>query len=156
MFKNKAGMATIGAVLLLAASVSKLAAQDASHPAHEGPSVSTSADQIKFGNTGIKTDKGELAAGPAYGNLQKGRHGTFLRMPAGFISPAHTHTEDYYAVVIKGVGSNHPPGAKAVPLPVGSYWFQRGEETHVTECLSKTECLFFLVQPGKFDYVPAN
>lgn len=156
MFRNQVGMATIAGVLLLAAASSKLAAQDAAHPVHEGPSVSTPADQIKFVNTGIKTEKGELLAGPAYGNLQKGRHGTFLRMPAGFISPAHTHTEDYYAVVIKGVGANHPPGATAVALPVGSYWFQTGEEPHVTECLSKTECLFFLVQPGKFDYAPAK
>ncbi|MGX9431390.1 MULTISPECIES: DUF4437 domain-containing protein [Bradyrhizobium] len=153
MFKKKVGMAAVAGVLLLAASASTLAAQDASRPAHEGPSVSTPADQIKFVNTGIKTDKGEL---PAYGNLQKGRHGTFLRMPAGFVSPAHTHTEDYYAVVIKGVGANRPPGANAVPLPVGSYWFQTGEEAHVTECLSKTECLFFLVQPGKFDFAPAK
>jgi hypothetical protein len=64
-------------------------------------------------------------------------------MPAGFVSPVHTHTEDYYAVVVEGVG----------PLPVGSYWFQRGEEAHVTQCLSETDCLFFIVQPGKFDYL---
>jgi hypothetical protein len=74
-------------------------------------------------------------------------------MPAGFSSAVHTHTEDYYAVVIKGIGANHAPGAKDVALPTGSYWFQKGEEAHVTKCLSKTDCLFFLVQPGKFDYV---
>jgi hypothetical protein len=95
----------------------------------------------------------ELKAGPVYGNLQTGKHGTFVKMPAGFSSAIHTHTEDYYAVVIKGVGTNHVPGDKDVALPVGSYWFQKGEEAHVTKCLSKTDCLFFLVQPGKFDYV---
>ncbi len=78
---------------------------------------------------------------------QNGRHGTFVRMPAGFKSPVHTHTEDYFAAVVEGVGSNHPVDAEAAPLPTGSYWFQRGEEAHVTECL------FFIVQPGKFDYV---
>jgi hypothetical protein len=155
MFKNKSVVAAV-AGLLLYVSASSVAAQDAARPVHEGPSVSTPADQIKFVNTGLKTDKGELLVGPAYGNLQKGRHGTFLRMPAGFISPAHTHTADYYAVVLKGVGANHPVGAKAVPLPVGSYWYQTGEEAHVTECLSKTECLFFLVQVGKFDFQPAK
>lgn len=35
---------------------------------------------------------------PAYGDLRSGRHGTFVRMPAGFKSPVHTHTEDYFAV----------------------------------------------------------
>lgn len=122
-------------------------------PAHEFPSVSTPAAQIGFGKTGIKTAAGELQAGPAYGNLQTGHHGTFIRMPAGFVSPVHTHTEDYYAVVVKGIGANDPVGAEPKPLGVGSYWFQRGEEPHVTRCLSKSGCLFFIVQPGKFDYV---
>jgi hypothetical protein len=121
--------------------------------AHEGPSVSIPAAEIGFIHTGVKTEKGELLAGPAYGDLQKGRHGTFVRMPAGFKSPVHTHTEDYFAVVVEGVGSNHAPEGQAVPLPTGSYWFQRGEEAHVTECLSEKDCLFFIVQPGKFDYV---
>lgn len=120
---------------------------------HEGPSVSIPASEISFIYTGVKTDKGELRAGPAYGDLQSGRHGTFVRMPAGFKSPVHTHTEDYFAVVVEGVGSNHPVDGEAAPLPAGSYWFQRGEEAHVTECLSETDCLFFIVQPGKFDYV---
>jgi hypothetical protein len=119
---------------------------------HEGPSVSIRASEIEFVKTGVKTEKGELMAGPAYGDLQNGRHGTFVRMPAGFTSPVHTHTEDYYAVVVEGIGANHPPEGEATPLPVGSYWFQRGEEAHVTQCLSREDCLFFIVQPGKFDY----
>lgn len=123
---------------------------------HEGPSVSIPADQIQFGPTGVKTAIGELMAGPAYGNLAKGMHGTFIRMPAGFVSPLHDHTEDYFAVVINGVGANGPEGSADMPLPVGSYWFQKGEENHVTKCLSTEDCLFFLVQPGAFDYVPAK
>ena len=58
---------------------------------HEGPSVSISANEISFINTGVKTEKGELRAGPAYGDLQNGRYGTFVRVPAGFKSPFHTH-----------------------------------------------------------------
>lgn len=131
-------------------------AQNAEHPVHEGPSISIPADQIKFFGSGVKTDKGELQAGPAYGDLQHGRHGTFIHMPHGFVSPVHIHTEDYFAVVVKGVGANQLPGGKIIPLPVGSYWFQKGEEAHVTQCLSKEDCLFFIVQPGKFDYVPVK
>jgi beta-alanine degradation protein BauB len=121
--------------------------------AHEGPSVSVPSKDISFIGTGVKTEKGELRAGPSYGDLRNGRHGTFVRMPAGCKSPVHTHTEDYFAVVVEGVGANHAPEGEPVPLPVGSYWFQRGEEPHVTQCLSKEDCLFFIVQPGKFDYV---
>lgn len=120
---------------------------------HEGPSVSVPAADIKFIPTGVKAKGLELKAGPAYGDLGTGKHATFVLMPAGFVSNVHTHTEDYYAAVVRGVAANGLPGAKDVPLPVGSYWFQRGEEPHVTKCLSKTDCLFFLGQPGKFDYV---
>jgi hypothetical protein len=48
--------------------------------------------------------------------------------------------------------ANHAPGKKDVPLPVGSYWSQMAGEGHVTKCISKTDCLFFSVQSGKFDF----
>jgi hypothetical protein len=144
------------AIAFAVGSTSLAAAQDAPRSVHEGPSVSTPVDQISFFAAGVKTDKGELQAGPAYGDLQHGRHGTFIHMPAGFVSAVHTHTEDYFAVVIKGVGANQLPNGKIIPLAAGSYWFQKGEEAHVTQCLSKEDCVFFIVQPGKFDYVPAK
>ena len=147
-----------GLVVLLALTTggSRLAAEEPSHPVHEGPSVSIPFNQIEFVGTGVRTKKGELLAGTAYGDMLHGHHGTFVRMPHGFVSRVHTHTEDYFAVVIEGVGANQAPGGKVIPLPAGSYWFQRGEEPHVTQCLSQTDCLFFLVQPGKFDYVVTN
>lgn len=117
------------------------------------PSSSLPADKIQFGPTGVKTEAGELKAGPAYGNLSKGRHGTFVRMPAHFVSPLHIHTADYFGIVIQGIGVNTQPGGADVPLPIGSYWFQKGKEDHVTKCISDSECLFFIYQPDKFDYV---
>ena len=120
------------------------------------PSSSLPAPILTFGPTGVKTSVGELKSGPAYGDLSKGRHGTFIRMPAKFVSPLHTHTSDYFGIVIQGVGANTQVGNEDIPLPVGSYWFQRGKEKHVTKCLSDTDCLFFIYQPDKFDYIPAN
>ncbi len=125
------------------------------HAASEKPSVSTPVTDLKYIPTGVKDASGlELQVAPAYGDLAHGAHGTFVKMPAGFVSVPHTHTEDYYAVVVSGVGSNEKVGAADVPLPVGSYWFQKGGEPHVTKCISPNECIFFLSQPGKFDYVP--
>lgn len=119
-------------------------------------SVSRPAATFQFGGTGVKTEIGELKAAGAYGDFSKGKHGTFIRMPAGFVSPLHTHTEDYFGVVIQGVGVNTQAGKNTANLPVGSYWLQKGGEKHVTKCVSKTDCLFFIYQPGKFDYVPAK
>lgn len=119
-------------------------------------SVSTPVTQVKYFPSGVKTEIGELMAGPAYGNLGAGPHGTFIKMPAGFVSPLHTHDEDYYAVVISGVGVNGLPSSTDIPLPVGSYWLQKGGEPHVTKCISPNECIFFINQPGKFNYVPTK
>jgi beta-alanine degradation protein BauB len=118
------------------------------------PSVNKPVTVLVYGPTGV-TDgvHGELRAAPAYGDLTRGPHGTFIKMPAGFASPVHIHTEDYWGVVISGVAVNGVPGGTDVALPVGSYWFQKGGEPHVTKCISPNECIFFISQQGKFDYI---
>jgi len=117
-------------------------------------SKSVPVTDLSYTGTGV-TDgvHGELKAAPAYGDLVHGAHGTFIKMPAGFASKIHTHSEDYWAVVISGVAVNGLPGSADIALPVGSYWFQKGGEAHVTKCISPNECIFFISQNGKFDYV---
>ena len=116
-------------------------------------SVSTPVTELDYGPTGLSDGMhGELAAAPAYGDLANGPHGTFIKMPAGYVSPTHTHTEDYWAVVVSGVMVNKTPEGADVPLPVGSYFLQKGGEPHVTKCISPTECIFFINQDGKFDF----
>src|SRR5271165_1108065 len=118
------------------------------------PSVSTPVTHLTYGPTGVSDGvHGELTAAPAYGDLAHDAHGNFIKMPAGFVSPIHIHTEDYWGVVISGVAVNGVPGSQDVELPVGSYWFQKGGERHVTKCISPNECIFFISQNGKFDYV---
>ena len=140
---------TVAAALAATASLVAIAAAD------NQPSISTPVTKIQFGPTGVKDGKtGELLAGPVYGNLGKGPHGTFIRMPAGFVSSAHNHTGAYWGIVISGVAANGVPGAADVQLPAGSYWYQKGGEAHVTKCLAGHECLFFISQDTPFDYVP--
>jgi len=139
---------TVVAVVLCTGTAGAGAAPEGKH------SVNTPVTQLQYFSTGVSDGlHGELRAAGAYGDLGKGAHGTFIRMPAGFVSPVHIHTEDYWGVVISGVAVNGPPGAEPVQLPAGSYWFQKGGERHVTQCVSPNECLFFISQQGKFDYV---
>jgi len=144
--------ATARAVVLLTA-LSATAVVTAAAPEGQ-PSVSTPVTALQYGSTGV-TDgvHGELKAAPAYGDLGHGPHGTFIRMPPGFVSPVHIHTQDYWGVVVSGVAVNGLPASVDVALPAGSYWFQKGGERHVTKCISPNECLFFISQQGKFDYV---
>ena len=116
-------------------------------------SVSMPVTELEYGPTGISDGvHGELAAAPAYGDLANGPHGTFIKMPAGYVSPTHTHTDDYWAVVVSGIMVNKKPDGTDVPFPVGSYYFQKGGEPHVTKCISPDGCTFFASQDGKFDY----
>lgn len=105
---------------------------------------------LEFGPSGI--DPIEVA--PAMGDMSKdGTHGNYVRIPGKFTSPPHIHTEDYFAIVVSGTIANGLPDAKDIALEPGSYWSQRGNEKHVTKCLSDEPCTFFVVQPGKFDFI---
>ena len=85
------------------------------------PSLSRPVTELEYGPTGQSDGvHGELYAAPAYGDLAHGPHGTFIKMPAGYVSPTHTHTEDYWAVVVSGVMVNKKPDSADAPLPVES------------------------------------
>lgn len=87
----------------------------------------------------------------AWSDPKTGAHGSMTRFDYGFVSPLHTHTHDYYGVVIKGVMENYEVGVKPVKLGPGSYWYQIGKKSHTTACLTKGGCLVFLVQASEFD-----
>lgn len=145
--------------LLLATAVIGISnsAGAASHDVGVGaPSVNLPVTELKFFDTGLHGVNGSstLQAAPAHGDLQHGAHGTFIKMPAGFVSDVHVHSSEYWAVVISGVGVNGAPGSVDVPLPAGSYWSQKGGERHVTKCISATECIFFINQTNAFDDIP--
>src|SRR5262249_9097885 len=89
---------------------------------------------------------------PLMAILPTGRTAHLSKCRPGYVSPTHTHTEDYWAVVVSGVMVNKKPDGPDVPLPVGSYFFQKGGEPHVTKCISPNESIFFVNQAGKFDY----
>lgn len=87
----------------------------------------------------------------AWRNPATDPHSDFIRLPGKAASPLHAHSSSYYGVVVAGVVSNERRGGIDRPLRVGSYWFQRGGEPHVTKCLSSTECLIFVTSGGRFD-----
>jgi beta-alanine degradation protein BauB len=120
-------------------------------------SVSVPTAQLKYGSTGV-TDgiHGEVKAAAAYGDSSRGAHGTFLKMPGGFVSPVHTHSSDEWGAVIAGVFANGKPGSQDILLPAGSYFFQKAGEAHVSRCVSENECIIFLSQNGKYDFIPTK
>ena len=141
----------LAAILLAAASMAPVHGQ--SSPA----SVSIPVTQLRYAPTGV-TDgiHAEIQAAKAYGDFSRGAHGTFLRLSPQFASPLHTHSADYWGVVVAGVVVNGKPGSEDIPLPVGSYFFQKAGEPHITRCISPNECLVFLNQNAKYDFIPVG
>ncbi|HLG83224.1 MAG TPA: DUF4437 domain-containing protein [Bradyrhizobium sp.] len=120
-------------------------------------SVSMPTDQLKYGSTGVSDNvHGEVKAAAAYGDNARGAHGTFLKMPGKFVSPLHTHSSDEWGVIVAGVFANGKPGNPDVLLPAGSYFFQKAGEAHISKCVSENECIIFLSQSGKYDFLPSK
>jgi len=140
--KELASLAVVGA--LCSGHPSLAQAPDASQ------SLSTRADQIKY------IDLGGPQLGTVWGDANTGAHGSLLRLPKGFVSPAHRHTGDYYGVIVQGSVTNAEAGQQEVVLGPGSYYFQKGKADHVTKCIGNTDCLIYISQSKAFDFIPSG
>jgi quercetin dioxygenase-like cupin family protein len=144
-------------ILALAASVvlgTSAYAQSAPYPPlTDGQSVSNPASHYQFHDTGaVGVDpKTKITAANVWGDMGTGAHGSFFNFTPGFVSPVHTHTYDYYAVVIKGELENYEVGVTPIKMGPGSYWYQRAKKAHTTACVSKAPCEIFIVQSANFD-----
>lgn len=82
-----------------------------------------------------------------------------VRLPAGLVSPAHIKTANMYGLVVSGTIANIAVGADAsaeVNLPAGSYYKIPAGLAHVSKCVSSVDCVTFLYQDGKFDFLPVS
>jgi quercetin dioxygenase-like cupin family protein len=96
-----------------------------------------------------------VSFGPAWGNMQRGAHGTFGLFPGMASSPAHVHSDEYYGVVISGIVENPFDGEANPPmLPAGSAWHVPADSNHITACVSSEDCLFYFHARSAFDFAP--
>lgn len=92
-----------------------------------------------------------------WGDHTKGAFGAFIKFPAGFSAPLHTHTHDIKLVVVSGTWIHGPEGKPEVRLGPGSYFMQPGGNyRHTTACDQASECLTFIQSNGKFDLKPVG
>jgi hypothetical protein len=113
-------------------------------------SLTIPANDVKY------KDLGGPQLGSVWGDSAKGAHGSFLRLPKGFVSPPHLHTGDYYGVIVEGSVTNAEAGQQEVVLGPGSYYFQKGRAEHVTKCIGNTDCLIYISQSKAFDFIPSK
>ena len=100
------------------------------------------------------------AAAPIEGDMMKGAHYAYLKLPAGFTSPPHSHSSDYWAVLVQGKmthwakdGGNE---AEAKQLGVGDLTYMPAKTEHISKCFPGADCIMAVYQKGKFDFIPAK
>jgi quercetin dioxygenase-like cupin family protein len=91
------------------------------------------------------------------GNHAKGAYSSFLKFPAGFLSPLHTHTHAIKIVVISGTYMQTPEGKTEQRLGPGSYAYQPGGSyKHISACDKASDCVLYIESSGAFDLKPVK
>lgn len=89
-----------------------------------------------------------------WGDLSKGAYGAFVKLPAGFVTPLHTHSSDMKAVIISGTMIHTPEGGAEKSYGAGSYLFIPSTEQHTTRVSTDGPCVLFQESTGMFDLKP--
>ncbi len=114
------------------------------------------AGELKWADLDPKGAPGVKIA-DVWGDHAKGAFGGFIKLPAGFAAPLHTHTSDYKVVIVSGTYVQAPEGKPEFRLAPGSYFMQPGGNyRHTTSCDKASDCVFFLQSNGKFDLKVVN
>jgi hypothetical protein len=104
-----------------------------------------------------QTTKEGVGFAPLQGDRFQESYMAMVKLPAGLISPAHVKTSNMYGMVVSGMISNIAVGADPsteVNLPAGSYYKIPAGLAHISKCVSDVDCVTFLYQDGKFDFLP--
>ena len=91
---------------------------------------------------------------PLWGDRGTGEYAMLLKLPAGFVAPIHAHTGDYYGVNLTGTWRHSFDGGEQKDLPPGSYVFQPGMGYHGDACMGPDDCILFIHQHVKGDFIP--
>lgn len=95
-----------------------------------------------------------LKVGKLWGDRAKGEYAMFLKMPAGMEAGFHAHTGDYWATNVAGTWQHWTEGETPKDLKVGSFVHQVGKEMHNDKCVGTEDCVLFVIQKQKGDYIP--
>jgi anti-sigma factor ChrR (cupin superfamily) len=116
-----------------------------------GQPIFTAAADLKWADLDPKGAPGVKVA-DLWGDRTKGAFGAYLKLPAGFAVPLHTHTHAMKVIFVSGTYVQAPEGKPEVRLGPGSYMMQPGGNyRHTTSCDKASDCVFFVESSGAFD-----
>jgi quercetin dioxygenase-like cupin family protein len=85
------------------------------------------------------------------GDPAKGKSDVFLRVPANYKFPPHTHTSAEHIVILSGKMSLKYKGQESKTLSPSTYAYGPAEHPHEASCVSKEKCLIFIGFDGPVD-----
>ena len=91
---------------------------------------------------------------PLWGDRSMGEYAMLIKIPAGFVAPIHAHTGDYYGMNLTGTWRHSFDGGEQKDMPPGSYVFQPGMGWHGDACIGPDDCILFIHQHVKGDFIP--
>ncbi len=106
-----------------------------------------------------ETTREGVGFAPLQGDRFAEAYMAMVHLPAGLISPAHVKSATMYGMVISGTITNIALGADPdteMALPAGSFYKIPAGLAHISKCISDVDCITFLYQDGKFDFVPVS
>lgn len=113
--------------------------------------VFLAANDLKWADLDPKGAPGVKVA-DLWGDHTKGAFGAYLKLPAGFAVPLHTHSHAMKVIFVSGTYIQAPDGKPEVRLGPGAYMMQPGGNyRHTTSCDKASDCVFFVESGGAFD-----
>lgn len=141
-------------ILNLTACVALLAAAGFSTVKGDEPITAQPSSEFKW----EKTPEG-VAFAPLVGDRFAGSYMAMVRLPGGLQSPPHTKSADMFGVMVSGAMTHVPAGQDANSgkrLAAGAFYRIPAGVPHVSSCVSEQDCITFLYQDGKFDFLPVT
>jgi quercetin dioxygenase-like cupin family protein len=139
--------AVLASAVLLAFAASISSAHGASAPA---PVTHTVTSSLQWGACPAIFPAGcQIAV--LNGDPSKPNADIFLRVPAGYKIPAHSHSSAERMILVEGKLSVQYQGAPLSILKSGTYAYGPAGLPHEAKCLSKTRCTLFIAFEGPVD-----
>lgn len=129
----------------------------AAHAETTTPTTNTPIINIPTEKLEWATSKEGVGFAPLVGDRFLEPYMAMVKLPAGLVSPQHTKTANMFGVVVSGTVSHIAAGAdpsSELLLPAGSFYKIPKNLPHISKCISKNDCITFLYQDGKFDFLP--
>ena len=88
------------------------------------------------------------------GDPSQGPSDVFLKFPANYNVPAHTHTSPEHMTLVSGELEVTYQGQQKMTLQEGDYAFGPAKLAHNAKCISKEDCVLMIVFERPIDAFP--